>query len=269
MRAIKPTSNRVYVKLDTPNDHIERVKGARIEIDTTYQPEKHITRTGTVIGVPESLVYYKTHTPEPEKAKMYDERYMEEFARNNPPRSYGGLPWKTEMELQVGDRVVMYFLAVDNCMKQGAYEKEYEFYNGIMNMDKKEEFIYVKYQNIYAVIRDEKVIPINGYVLVEPITNPVQEQREKEAEAKKIKLVSDDKPSNTNAVYGRIVYIGKPNIEYREKYMSDEGYDDLKEGDEVIMKKISDIPMEYEYHAKVDGGRKLFRVQRHDIIATI
>ena len=35
------------------------------------------------------------------------------------------------------------------------------------------------------------------------------------------------------------------------------------------MKRIRDIPVEYEYHAKMDGGRKLYRMQRHDILAVL
>jgi hypothetical protein len=35
------------------------------------------------------------------------------------------------------------------------------------------------------------------------------------------------------------------------------------------MKRISDIPAEYEYHAKMDGGRKLYRLQRHSIMAVV
>ena len=240
MQVNKTFGNRVYVKLDPPNDHIERVPGIRIEIDTSYEPEKHLTRTGTVVAVPEKLIYKRGSD------------YME---------------WKTEMELQVGDRVVMYYLAVYNCIKNGAYEKDYEYYHG-KRSDKYEEFVYMKYQNIYAAIRNGKVIPINGYVLVEPIDDPVLAHKKKEAEGKKIQLVVEGKPNNTHAVYGRIVYIGTPNKEYIESYLSDENID-VKVGDEVIMKRISDIPMEYEYHAKVDGGRKLFRLQRHEILSVL
>lgn len=261
----KPTGNRVYIKLDPPNDHIERIPDVRIEIDTTYNPERHITRTGTVLEIPKRLSFYKTHQPIPDRAKVFDEKYMDEYRRNNPPVPYSGMDWKTEMELQIGDKVVMYYLAVDNCMKQGAYEKDYEFYHDKMN-DRKEEYIWVKYQNIYVAIRDGKIIPINGFVLVEPMENTVHEHKKKEAENRKIKLIRDNKSNNTHAVYGKVAYMGKPNIEYKEGHLSDIGYDNVQVGSEIIMKKISDIPMEYEYHAKVDGGKKLYRIQRHDIL---
>lgn len=220
--------NRVMVKLDPENEVIITESGVRLFVDTTFEPEKHVVRVGTVERIPNRL--YNADSP-----------------------------WRTEMELQIGDRVYMYFLAIQNCL---APERKMYIREG------KEVWIFIKYHNIYCVEREGKIIPINGYVLVEPQEDPAWI-----AQKEKVKALGLDIPdlrglSKTDVTYGRIAYLGKPNIAYKDDYKNDNNCD-IKEGDVVVMKKIRDIPVEYEYHAKIDGGRKLYRIQRHDILATL
>ena len=62
--------------------------------------------------------------------------------------------------------------------------------------------------------------------------------------------------------------MGKPNFGYKDPNQSDY-FIEVSPGDELILKRLRDIPIEYEYHAKLDGGRKLYRIQRHDILAVL
>jgi co-chaperonin GroES (HSP10) len=229
MEVRETLGNNVMVKLDAKNDYIETKSGLRLLLDTSFEPEKHVVRVGTVEALPRELQFKKE------------------------------IPWETEIELKLGDRVVMYFMAIQNCLSKE--QKKYA-------QEGKDVYIFIKYHNIYAIIRGEEIIPINGYVLVEPIEDP--EWIRLNEQASKAGLIIPDmrKLSKTHITYGKIAYLGKPNLRYSEKYKSDEYYD-LKVGDEIIMKKIRDIPVEYEYHAKMDGGRKLYRMQRHDILAVL
>jgi co-chaperonin GroES (HSP10) len=244
-------SNRVQVELDPDNDFIVTPKGVRLLVDTTFEPEKHVVRVGTVTSLPEKLYY---------RRKLHINLSAEELKNQSSTRlRYDGMPWKTEMELKIGDRVVMYFMAVQNCLRN-----EYKWYV----REGKTIRIFIKYQNIYAAIRDGKVIPVNGYVLVEPVEDPDWIRKLEKAKSAGLELPDLRKPSNTNVVFGRIVYQGIPNQEYYEETLSDAHHEE-KIGDVVVMKKISDIPIEYEYHAKIDGGRKLYRLQKHDILAVV
>lgn len=225
-------SNRVLVRLDPENDEINTKSGLKLHVDTSFEPEKHVVRIGTVEKLPSKLTF---------KGVGSD------------------IPWHTDIELKVGDKVVMYFLAVQNCLsdEQKCYSKE----NGVTK-------IYIKYHNIYAAIREGKIIPVNGYVFVEPVEDPAWVSKIKRAEKLGINIPDLRKPSRKNVTFGKVAYIGNPIKKYFSPHLSDEGYD-IEEGDVVVMKRIRDIPVEYEYHAKLDGGRKLFRMQRPDIVAKI
>jgi hypothetical protein len=63
-----------------------------------------------------------------------------------------------------------------------------------------------------------------------------------------------------------VKYLGKPNLEYADKEQSDTGID-ISIGDIVVIRKTADIPLQYELHAKIDGGAKYLRVQRRNILA--
>jgi len=221
--------NKVCVKLDPENSKIRTKSGVELYVDTTIEKEKHVTRTGEVIAVPKSL-----------HKKLTD-----------------SMPWETDIELQVGDKVVMHYLAVINCI---AKTKKHMIREG------NDLYIFIDYKNIFMVERDGNIIPVNGYVLVEPEEDPAW--IEKIERFKKINIEIPDlrKSSNKNVVFGRIVYIGSKNRRYQEEYKSDEGYN-FEVGDVVIMKRIRNVPMEYAYHTRTDNGKTLYRVQRHDILA--
>ena len=230
----KTVGNKVMVKLDPDNNTVTTKSGIKLYVDTSYEPEKHQVVTGTVVEPPKDLKFSKK-----DGSKM---------------------PWDTTVELKEGDKVAMYYLAVQNCLR-----KEHRRY---IEQDG-EKFIFIAYNNIYAAIREGKIIPVNGYLLIEPVDDPEIERQKKKAEAAGLAYVPlSDEKSATKVVYGRVVYVGTLNKDYYTPDLTDEGAD-VSVGDTVIMKKVRDIPIEYELHAKIDGGRKLYRVQRHEILAVL
>lgn len=221
--------NYVVVKLDPENDRIKLKSGTEIFIDTSYDPGKHVVRTGEVVGLPLSL------------------------------RGGGDMPWDTDMELREGDRVVMYYLAVQNCLSKE--QKKYYRKDG-------QTLIFIKYHNIYAAIRNGKIIPINGFVLAEPMEDPEWERVVADAKSKGIDLPDLRPPRFKEVTFGKIAYVGTPVKKYFGPHQSDDGVN-IRPGDRVVMRRIRDIPVEYEYHAKLDGGKKYYRVRRPDILAIL
>ena len=228
MKVKQTMGNHIMVKLDQENNVIKTPNGFTLYIDTTFEPEKHTVVTGTVEAIPKNL-------------------YTKE------------LPWVTENELQVGDKVAMYYMAVMNCLSKERKKFIKEF---------RQTFIFIAYSNIYAAVREGVIIPINGYVLVEPIPDPFFEMKKKEYLDKGIELAELETKKNKEVTFGKVAHLGKPNASYKDPNQSDDQIE-ISIGDEVIMKRLRDIPIEYEYHAKLDGGRKLYRIQRHDILAVL
>lgn len=229
---MKAGINLVKVRLDKENDKIITKSGVSLYLDTSYQPEQHTVLWGTVEALPLQLKYSDRGD---------------------------AMPWLTEMDLQIGDRVVMYYMAVFNCL---ARERRHYIKEG------DDTWIFVNYRNIYALVRDGKIIPVNGYVLVEPVEDPEWIRKVMEAEEHNYILPDLRQPSNNDVSYGKVAHTGKPNLLYFQPDLSDDDVD-VSVGDPVVLRKIRDIPLEYEYHAKMDDGRKLYRVQRHDILAVL
>jgi len=224
--------NFVLIRLDRENDIIKLKDGGELYIDTSYEPEKHATVTGTVCGLPKKLVY--TGIPNQ------------------------GMPWKTPMELKDGDRVVIYYLSVVNALRPEMMRAT------IIDGQK---YVWVQYQNIFAAVRNNLIVPINGYCLIEPCESPEWEATQKRMESFGMKAVRLNEKSLTNVVYGRVKYLGRPNDAYVDGH-TDEGVN-INLGDTVVMKKITDLPLEYDLHANIDGGKKYWRVQRRYIFAKI
>lgn len=224
--------NNVLIKLDSDNSIIKTKSGIELYLDTSYEPEKHITITGEVVALPSKLYY------------------------SGLPNK--GMPWKINMELQVGDKVFIYYLAVSNAFRK-------ETFNAIVEDDAR--YVFIKYQSIFAAIRDGKLFPINGYILVEPSEDPDWLSLKERLSKTGLSLAKLKTFTNTDVNYGVVRYIGNPVLEYVDKY-SDDGVD-IKVGDTVVTRRITDIPLEYEMHQKADGGKKYWRLQRKSILAIL
>jgi len=229
MKQKQTFGNHVMVRLDKDHTSIKFKDGSDFYIDTSYEPDKHRSVIGEVVGLPSKLQY----TGKPNI----------------------GMPWKTSMEVKIGDTVILYYLAVANCFRPESPKAI---------VDGEDRSIFITYQNIYAVVRDGKVIPVNGYCLVEPIEDPVWASLKKRMTDVGLVPFREEKKSMKDVVYGKVKYTGIPNEDYVDGH-SDNGVD-VKPGDIIVMKRISDIPLEYDMHAKLDGGVKYWRVQRRYIL---
>ena len=229
MKPSRTLNNLIMIRLDKEND---TVKG--LFVDTTFEPERHTTVTGVIWGLPSHLQY----TGKPNI----------------------GMPWETPLEAKMGDGVIMYYLSVVNALKPK--EGRYILEDG-------ERYVLIPYQFLYALIRDEKIIPVNGYILIEPCENPeVTRQREVMKKIGLEMVEPTDKRNSNEVIFGRVKYTSVPNRQYVDDNSSDEGVD-IAVGDVVVIRKTNDIPLQYSLHAKIDDGTKYYRVQRRNIMAKV
>jgi hypothetical protein len=229
----KTFDNLVMIKLDPENTSIKLTNGFELYVDNTFDPEKHAVVTGEVYGLPSKLSYTK------EGGK--------------------GMPWLTDIELRYGDKVIVYYLSI---VKAFAPEtRRYVLENG-------DRYVFVPYSSIYAKYGNGFVQPINGYVLIEPCEDPFVADKKKRLNALGLELVSFNTKSNTHCTFGVVRYVSTPNREYVDEGTSDDGVD-VAVGDTVVLRRTNDIPLQYELHARIDGGKKYLRVQRRNILAKI
>jgi hypothetical protein len=226
-------SNLVLIKLDKRNNSIKFKNGFDFLIDDTFDPEKHATVTGEIYGLPSRLSY----TGKPNI----------------------GMPWLTDMELKMGDHVIIYYLSVIKAFSPETRR---------CVMEGEDRYIWIPYDKVFASYGEGFVRPVNGYVLMEPSEDLFVEEIRNRMKAVGLSYVPSGEKSNTNVSFGIVRYVGTPNREYVDEMNSDEGVD-VKVGDKVILRKISDIPLQYSLHAKIDGGKPYWRTQRRNILARI
>lgn len=125
----------------------------------------------------------------------------------------------TKMEVKEGDTV---------------YINLSESLNTFIYSFKGKKYYTIKYDSIVCAVRDDKIIPVNGYVLIEPI------ERVRKALSHEVKYIVPNE--------GRVCHMGSRNMEYKRNYAgrslrkkepSKRFYDfddkDLSVGDEVIL----------------------------------
>jgi co-chaperonin GroES (HSP10) len=225
-------NNFIFIRLDAENDSIKLKNGTQLFIDCSFEPEKHAQVQGVVFGLPSHLRY--TGRP-------------------------SSMPWETPMEIKVGDTVIFYYLSVINALKPSSQR---------YLLEGKDRYIFIEYQFIYAVVREGKIIPVNGYVLIETIEDPsITAERERLAKLN-MELVITEKRNSKDVTYGRVKYLGTPNRQYVDSEHTDDGVD-ISVGDVVLIRKTNDIPLQYSLHQQVNEGKPLLRVQRRNIMARI
>lgn len=210
-----------YVLVHIKNDVHDSVKlnDQEIYIDSSYEPEKHSVTNGIVETLPEVLHYNGVRSDE------------------------NGLQFDTDMDLKKGDQVYFHYLETINAKSRGR----------IFDVEGK-KYMMVRYDMIYFAKRDDDIIMVNGWVLVEPI----------EHETLKSDIIHIPNSIQENKQEGIVKHIGKPLRAYKMNPDVGEENDEVHEGDHILFTNFSNIPIEYKLHETMG---KLFRMQRKDIIA--
>lgn len=245
---MKPISRKVAIKLERNTGEYRIEGGTILYLDTTFNEGMHTPVVGTVVEVPRTLTYVQG--------------------------DWQTGAWKTSMELEVGDEVIMKMvgvraaLAANRTMEDGDTVIAYVDYHDIVLAKRLIKKIPV-YEDIPPIEDNQvisrgavyNVIMLNGWMLVEP-----------EEERVKTSLIVPDTAKKTSAMYGRVAFVGSPNERYQGEvdgsYQPDTGFD-VKTGDRVIFYRKGDLILEQEIYSTFAGKRSFFRMQRNQLLAII
>jgi hypothetical protein len=133
-----------------------------------------------------------------------------------------GMDWVTDIEIQEGDDIWFSGMIAHNAQK-------------IMCGDKR--YILMHYEDLFVVKRGEKVIPLNGYIIMEPI----------ESEIKALSF-SKNEIDDSKAV---IVHNGSDNESYRIIVKQDDPY--IEDGDIAILSGQAIIYLEQKPYLSFNG----------------
>lgn len=141
------------------------------------------------------------------------------------------------IEALVDDEVIFNYNDMPNAKKDGSL---------------REEGLFLKYDFLYAVKRGEEVIPLNGWIIVEPCIDRIEST---------LIFIPEEVTAKLSEVRGKIRYAGLP---------IEDGIDyDLNVGDEIIFASHSSLPLQYEMHQIIDPGKQLYRMRYEDVLAKV
>lgn len=217
---MKVVGNWVLFEPYWDSHYIELGEG-RIKIDPTFQRGHHQPVRGKVVAVPFRL--------------RYGDSVM--------------LDWDTEMELQPGDEIVVNYNEIHNSLR--TWRRSYVIIDG-------RKMIFVRYDKINAAKRNGNIIPVNGYIYVEPIPptalDPLQNPFLKE--------------NARDRVWGVVRHVGSRNKAY---FYTDLYQDDFDPpvGAVVGMMPHADLYVESPDHPLFFDGKMMVKIQRPYITSVI
>jgi len=234
------TNNLVLILPDENFDKIGSMKLADM-----FDPAKRVSVRGRVLVLPNSLVCDGAVAKTGRMFKGYSDglRFVQQVAG-------ASLEMDTDIELEVGDEVAFRYVAHLNAKEDNLY---WELGDG-------RKAIFMDYDTIYMAIRGDGYKMINGWMLIEPIGNTLDDIR-----AANAGLARDVKDMSKDGT-GVVRHIGKPTRGYKLDYYQD--VEEIKVGDVVHFPKSLKTPIEWSSHKTLnDGAFPYIRLQRKDIIA--
>ena len=217
LASIKLIPNRVLVKINSTKDKINVGQGIEFKIDKQFSEEKHAPTTGYIHNICGDLIEDK-------------------------------MPWHTRNVLQRGDFVVFTYEAALYCLDPLKGRHIYDENNN--------QYLMIDYEDILSARRGEEIIGVNGFMLIEPMT---------EEAISLLKL-----PIQKSVKYGRVAITAERNECYYAAGVKRTDIYDIKEevkvGDIILFSKFSDIPLEYDVHRSINGAKQYYRMQRRDIL---
>lgn len=217
-----PLNNFVEIEIAQATQPIS-IGGEEFLMDNSWEPGLRVISEGTITGVPHEL-YTKDDFPE-------------------------GMEWTAVLDVKVGDHVWFQKYEAVRALGRLAdpYMSDFED-NSTFVAEEDSVKIFIPYSSLFCVKRDDKIIMLNGFVLLEPV------KREFDS--------SFDRPYDLNeANFGRVIEVGHRNLKYDFHKYND--VMNISKGDIVIFKKNNNFE-----HSDMDN-RVLFKVQRNNIVGKI
>lgn len=250
---VVPIGNYVLVKINIHNDRFKFANGIELLLDTSFSA-RHTSINCKVVKTPKRLIF------------------------NNDIEEGISMPHDTDCEVMAGDIVIVDFTAIYNC---------YNIYNSYFEADG-ETYFFIPYNQLIVAKRpwtktdkdlffsvngrnfDPKemelqnfivegndiftVIPLNGYVLVEPLPKDILSTL----------IIPDYLKKKKIMTMSKVVFSGTPNrAYYRDRYPSD---CEVVNGQNIITETDCDIPLQADEHCDFYLDKRFWYIARANII---
>lgn len=184
MENLRPSTNYVLVEINDSNKWIKFGEG-QIEVDTTFEPERRAQQFGKVVAV--GNLFYKHRNP-------------------------NSLSWDVPCEISKDDFVMFHWRVPQLAAKHGK----------VYVLDEHRSLVFLCYDDLFAVIRDKNVYPLNGWIFVEPIE-----------EQPSTFLVVPDIAKKRSKTRGIVKHVGCKVKGYRDTEEETEDITEINIGDQI------------------------------------
>ncbi len=166
----------------------------KVLVEITETNEGRTSKGGIILGVNIDIMYGAG-----EESNVADQGVIHGYVHAIPDKlffdrdSEDGLPWETELEIEVGDRLVFDYLDALNCDEIEVGDRVFKI---------------LDYTSLYVAIRGEDIISLNGYNLLLPcLRKPTSE--------------FDINQETRDFSKGVVKHLAKPNKRYNDINKSD------------------------------------------------
>lgn len=247
---LKIKSNYVLIK---PEKDIEQLKSGLLVMAGKEDKQKqlantearHYNITGTVLIAPETLIYRGRQINE--LKDKTNGKFGDDDLKILQSLVNGSMEYKTEIEVQAGDKVWFDYLVHINAHTQSR----------TIEVEGHGECILVEYSRLFIREREGKRIPINGWIFIKKVV----------AENKSMFLLADTANQIQKNV-AEVFQVGSPIEEYLSIKYSDHYFKNVKAGDKILYNERLATPLEYSIH-ETEGLESLYKIKRTDIKAII
>ena len=215
-----------------------------VMVESELTAEGKTTKGGIVVGHDEDVTFYSSeenadHAHEADIAQICSRVYeVPDKLYYNKEDQVGSMPWDCDMELQVGDMVWYSVLESRNAVTVVCEGRGYKL---------------IPIQDCYVAKKEDEVICLNGYVLLEPVYH------------KNDSPLAVSQKGEVDKTRGIVRYVGNPNREYLVPYYAD--FQNLEIGDEVLLAQGTSpwLLERKSYLAQFDKENLYWVVQRRRI----
>jgi hypothetical protein len=231
---IKIPYDKVLLKMKPVNDKIVFSNGGELLIDTTFNSADHANVIAEVIQIPQ-----KFSTPTESTAQK-------------------GIEWKPTCDVKPGDKVIIDY---HECMINfGTKVNRFIGHPVEMFLEwEGEYFVFINYHSMYAKIDGDDLVPLNGYVIFEGVSN---------------KMTFGEYTKETfDPGQGVIKYVGNCNVEYiKTRNFKGQGWlfdvDGMAPGEKCYFRKrAGGMHRKLEYDSHATHNKNLYVIQRRYILA--
>ena len=222
----KPLQNKLIVAITRRPDEI-MLGEFKLYLDYSFQHEQNAPTRGIVVACCEGL-------------------------------NQNLMNWGTINEVMVGDEVVFSYVAAMHCWFD---EPE----RTLMDEDDTMYFV-IDYEDLFVAKRNGKIIPLNGYVLCEPVIDDIRTKL----------VLPDSVRTRRSEKYGRVAHVGRKNdfyqllTEFGPEKRIDISDSQVEVGQTVVFAKNCDLMIENEAHAAIAGRNKpLYRMHQCYLLGVV